>query len=190
MAFNLTLSQLVEEQLPAGFTVSAGYLEHRLMVNQLMIYEAAGLTKEDAYTWENYPDEWKLLLGYLVVYDVLNRIITGAFITSVGDVTQVGDESGEGGGSVKKIVTGPTEVEFHDTNKSLGDLMKSLMGEGGIFTQFLMMACGLASKLGIQLPFCRRSNGTSCIGIVHTKFPHAGFNGLTYYAKDKPKSVG
>lgn len=189
MALGQTISQLVEDQLPAGFVVSPEFVARRLMVNQLLIHEAANVSEVDAYTLDRYTDSWKVLLSYLIVYDVLNRILTGAFVTTVGDTTQEGEES-EGGGAVKKIVTGPTEVEFHDTIKSLGDLMKSLTSEGGMFSQFLTMACGLASKLGIQLPFCPRSSGTSCIGIIHTKFPHAGFNGLTYYAKDKPKSVG
>lgn len=180
----LDVNQLVSDELPAGFTVSQDYLDNRLKVWQLLLWVAAKVPEESMYDIEAYSDDWKVLLSYLIVYDVLQRILLGNFVT----VLDTGTE--DSGGGVKKIVTGPTEVEFHDTGKALAEILKAL-SEGGLFAQFLATACAFANKLGIKLPFCAALKRPGCISILHNKFPHAGFNGLTRYGQEnQPKSLG
>jgi hypothetical protein len=182
----LTLDQLVADALPAGFSVATPYIEHRTKVWAMLLWEGAGVPAESKYDITVWPDEWVLLLSYLIVYDVLSRVLIGNFTSVLSDG---GGEEGEGGG-VKRIVTGPTEVEFHDNTTALSKLMTSMSSEDGFFTQFLTTACALGSKLGIQLPFCARQKAGSCFIVIKPYIPHAGFNGITEYAQNKPKSLG
>lgn len=182
----LTIDQLVADALPAGFVVSEAYVQNRLRVWQTGLWEAANVDEASKYEISAYTDDWHILLSYLIVYDTLSRVLSGNF-TSVLDP---GTDTEEGGGGVKKIVTGPTEVEFHDTTTALAKLLTAMNGENGIFNQFLITACAFAGKLGVQLPFCARRNTGGCISIVKPRFPHAGYNGITRYGQNKPKSVG
>lgn len=154
MALGLTIEQLVASNLPAGFVVSDDYITTRLKFWQLFLAEAAELPEgSDVYdinVWTALEDgdKWLMLLAYCVTYDIYLLIIAGKFIA-------LGSSNGEeGGGEVKKIVTGPTEVEFHDSANALAVLIKNMKGPNGIFDAFLALACGFASQLGVKLPFC------------------------------------
>lgn len=65
-----------------------------------------------------------------------------------------GDDSENAGGSVKKIITGPTEVEFFDTAEALSDFLSSSKNSKSVLDNMFAGLCGLANKIGIKIPYC------------------------------------
>lgn len=67
-------------------------------------------------------------------------------------------ESSQGSGEVKRIQTGPTEVEFfNDTDsesKTSSNVIKA-MQPGGVIDILKQNLCMLAERLSIYLPICR-----------------------------------
>lgn len=153
MALDLTIYQLVASNLPAGFVVSDNYIDERLKYWQLFLRDGAEIDPEDVYKWSAWlaledGDKWAILLSYCIAYDVYLKILGGFFLW-----VNPGEQE-ESGGSVKKIVTGPTEVEYHDSSKALSEIIKAIKGQGGLLDEFLRLACAFAAQLGISLPFC------------------------------------
>ena len=116
------------------------------------------------------------LIMELAVWDFLNVQITslltgtGQYIDSLtyestktkqsGDEEDIGDDEGKAG-RVKRIQTGPTEVEyFDDLSDSLSTLYKAYseaLKPGGVMELLRQNLCNLASRLMIFLPFCDNS---------------------------------
>lgn len=181
----INITQLVESQLPAGFSVSGDYLKTRLRIWQLFIHETAGVEEADMYDIEKYSAKWQIVLGYLILWDIFQKILVGSFIKLTG---------GESGtkGEVKKITTGPSDVEFHNSSESLAAIIKALSKGGDMMTTFLSSACMFAGSLGLQLPFCPTRNifvGPTILKTCNSPTVHyknCSCNGCLH----RPKSVG
>ena len=64
---------------------------------------------------------------------------------------------GISGGSIKKITTGPTEVEYFDSGSSISDELSSLtkfLQSDGVIDTIKQNICMLSSRLEIYLPIC------------------------------------
>lgn len=91
-----------------------------------------------------YPPLANVLVAYLAAYSILC------------DVAAAGGAAAAGGGTngntavVKKIVTGPSEVEFQDNSNS----QKALYGDKGLLAELRKEICTLAHRLLIKLPMC------------------------------------
>lgn len=190
MALDLDIYQLVASNLPTGFVVSTDYVDQRLKYWQLFLRDGADVDPADTYdlaVWQALPegDKWLILFSYAITYDVYLKILSGSFFLINVDE---GEEST--GGQIKKIVTGPTEVEYHDSSKALSDIIKALRGPDGLLEEFLKMACGFANQLGVSLPFC---NSSYRARIIIGKKPLRGkayFNYIIKKSTGKPKSRG
>lgn len=166
---NDSIIQLVADNLPAGFTVSQDYLERRLKEWQLYLHRAAGIPteyREDIALWS---EEWQMVLAYCIVYDIFMKIISGAILFK--DITVDTDGEISAGGEVKKITTGPTEVEYFNTKESWAELIKYWLGPDGLATLFFAKACMAAAVVGVKLPFC--TGRTVLVGprVIHFKKP-------------------
>lgn len=192
MSLDLTVYQLVRSNLPADFVVSDPYIDTRLKYWQLFLYRAAKVAEEDKYDIDSWTDEWRVLLSHTITYDIYLRIITGSFIAQIsgGD----SEESGSGQGPIKKIATGPTEVEYHNTAGTLSSFLKGFNAPGGMMELFMQEACGWAAQLGVKLPFCSTRNLYK--GLVVGKRPLRGKRYYNYLIKKvygqahKPSSMG
>lgn len=185
MALGLTIYQLVASNLPAGFSVTNNYIEERLKYWQLLLQDAADISSDDVYDLDKWAalkdgDKWLILLSYCVVYDVYVRILSGNFL-SMGSSEE---SENSGGGNVKKIVTGPTEVEYYDSSTSLAALLKVITGPNGLFDQFLALACAFAQQLGVFLPFCSLPSRAK---IIIGKRPLRGVRYFNYVIKKSSK---
>lgn len=71
-----------------------------------------------------------------------------------------GSESSDGyQGDVKKIQTGPTQVEYFNPNEDESDLASNIikaLGPGGLLDMMKENLCMLAGRLDIYLPICER----------------------------------
>lgn len=64
---------------------------------------------------------------------------------------------GTSGGSIKKITTGPTEVEYFDSGSSISDELSSLtkfLQSDGVIDTIKQNICMLSARLEIYLPIC------------------------------------
>lgn len=109
------------------------------------------------------------LIMELAAYDymvVQISLMVGATAESVKDSNSTSSsesesessESSRGSGEVKRIQTGPTEVEFfNDTDsesKTSSNVIKA-MQQGGVIDILKQNLCMLAERLSIYLPICR-----------------------------------
>ena len=74
--------------------------------------------------------------------------------------SSVGSEPSDGyQGDVKKIQTGPTQVEYFNPNEDESDLASNIikaLGPGGLLDMMKENLCMLAGRLDIYLPICER----------------------------------
>jgi PKD repeat protein len=89
-----------------------------------------------------YPPLANALIASLAAHSILMDIAASSGASST--------TSGAGGGAVKKIITGPAEVEFQDASNA----SKQFFGEFGAITQLTKEICQLAARLMILLPMC------------------------------------
>ena len=75
----------------------------------------------------------------------------GAFFMFMGgDYTSTTEISGP----VKKIETGPTNVELYSTADGVKDFLRAEKGSVSILDTMLVDLCGLANRVKIKVPMC------------------------------------
>lgn len=67
-----------------------------------------------------------------------------------------GDDSERAGGAVKKVITGPTEVEFFDTSSALKDFLSDSQYSESVLHNLFEGLCSLANRIGIKVPYCNK----------------------------------
>lgn len=150
----LTISQLVADQLPAGFTVSSDYLAHRIKWWQHLFQSAAEIIDADVYAEANWPDDWNMLISGMIIHDVYQKALLGSIFVS----TSTGNGGTTSKGAVKKITTGPADVEFQDTLATFANILKTLNTPNSPFFEILSSACSIASRLGVKVSFCQHTS--------------------------------
>lgn len=181
MPLDLSIYQLVRNNLPADFVVSDEYLDIRLKYWQLFLYEAAGVDEDDIYNILAWTDSWVILLSYCILYDIYVKIVSGKFIAYMGS----GSEGDAGSGDIKKITTGPTEVEYHNSADNLKVFLSGFLEPGGFMDLFMQEACAWASRVAVKLPFCHAKKLQ--VGLMIGKRP---IKGKRYYAYITKKAYG
>lgn len=91
-----------------------------------------------------YPPLANVLVAYLAAYSILSDI------AAAGGVAAGGGGTNGNTAVVKKIVTGPSEVEFQDNSSS----QRTLYGDKGLLAELRKEICTLAHRLLIKLPMC------------------------------------
>lgn len=150
--FSDTIEQYLSSELPLGVKLTPTFMGQRVRFWRLYLQHAFGLSDEQVHIENLWPELANALIAKLVFHDALLLAIRGnMFGFFGGDYTQ----EGSGGGSVKKIETGPSSVEFHP----LGNTLNSLLGKGSsgysVWDELLTTLCGLARKLGVKIPMCK-----------------------------------
>lgn len=142
----VTLKQFVNIKLPSGITFNEEYKDAYIAQWQLFIQPLVtpDVSSADVFNETAYPPLANALIAYLAAYSLLLDVASGA-----GTAGAAGGSNGANG-LVKKIVTGPSEVEFQDTNNA----QKVFYGKDGLLTALSKELCTLASRLMIKLPMC------------------------------------
>lgn len=138
----------------------------------------------EEYSNEGYYEALEnQLIMELAAYDFMvvraNQMISAASAKVLDDnSSSSGGESqvvAGGQGSIKKITTGPTEVEYFDIgsedNETISGVTKA-MQPGGILDTLRNNLCMLAERLDIYLPICRDTSTTSVVPqVVNRRIP-------------------
>lgn len=122
------------------------------------------------------------LIMELAAYDymILNiqNVINATSQTIIKDNSQSSgsssDTSSASGGSIKKIVTGPTEVEYFNDTESEKDFILNITKAtqpGGFIDILKQNLCMLAGRLDIYLPICENQTRVVVPRVVNRRKP-------------------
>lgn len=120
------------------------------------------------------------LIMELAAYDymILNiqNVINATSQTIINDNSQSSGSSSNtsSGGSIKKIVTGPTEVEYFNDTESEKDFISNITKAtqpGGFIDILKQNLCMLAGRLDIYLPICENQTRVVVPRVVNRRKP-------------------
>lgn len=107
------------------------------------------------------------LIMELAAYDFMSVQVANMVKAQAQSILENNTTSNSGGseppdgyqGDVKKIQTGPTQVEYFNPNEDESDLASNIikaLGPGGLLDMMKENLCMLAGRLDIYLPICER----------------------------------
>lgn len=107
------------------------------------------------------------LIMELAAYDFMSVQVVNMVKAQAQSILENNTTSSSGGseppdgyqGDVKKIQTGPTQVEYFNLNEDESDLASNIikaLGPGGLLDMMKENLCMLAGRLDIYLPICER----------------------------------
>ena len=107
------------------------------------------------------------LIMELAAYDFMSVQVANMIKAQAQSILENNTTSSSGGsepsdgyqGDVKKIQTGPTQVEYFNPNEDESDLASNIikaLGPGGLLDMMKENLCMLAGRLDIYLPICER----------------------------------
>lgn len=107
------------------------------------------------------------LIMELAAYDFMSVQVANMVKAQAQSILENNTTSSSGGseppdgyqGDVKKIQTGPTQVEYFNSNEDESDLASNIikaLGPGGLLDMMKENLCMLAGRLDIYLPICER----------------------------------
>lgn len=137
--WQLYLAPLVNHRIPLDEFTNEFYFE--ALENQLVIEAAA----------------------YDLMVQRVNQMVQGyskeLVDHSISSSTGGGGADDDRPGTIKKITTGPSEVEFFDDSETFQEVFKNViraMDPEGIIALMRQQVCMLAERLDIYLPICQR----------------------------------
>lgn len=191
-----SIYNLVNNYIPQEITQGMSFEQKNVYINKWQLYIQPLVNREDGkeIPIEHYNDELyyegleNQLIMELAAWDYLNVEVTN-ILTSTGkyiseltrtnetkpDQKQDSDDEGVRGDRVKKITTGPTEVEYFDNisdsvSNFFSTYMKALQ-PGGVMDQLRKNLCTLAQRLDIYLPFCDQIHDVVIPRVVNRRNP-------------------
>lgn len=191
-----SIYNLVNNYIPQEITQGMSFEQKNVYINKWQLYIQPLVNREEGkeIPIEHYNDELyyegleNQLIMELAAWDYLNVEVTN-ILTSTGkyiseltrtnetkpDQKQDSDDEGVRGDRVKKITTGPTEVEYFDNisdsvSNFFSTYMKALQ-PGGVMDQLRKNLCTLAQRLDIYLPFCDQIHDVVIPRVVNRRNP-------------------
>lgn len=169
-----SIYNLIDEYIPTEIVEDMTLKQKTLYINkwQLYIQPLVNRSRGNEIPIEEYNNELyyegleNQLIMELAVFDFLNveisklLTLTGEYLKEINSTkeSEEGDPDNPRGEAIKKIVTGPTEIEYFDKiSESISSLYKGYtqaLKPGGILDELRNNLCTLAARLDIYLPFC------------------------------------
>ena len=187
-----SIYNLINEYIPHEISEGMTSSQKSVFINKWQLYIQPLVSRSrgkeipiDEYNNELYYEGLEnQLIMELAAWDFLNVTITNLLTGSGEYLRQLvrksnneDDESYENtrGDRVKKITTGPTEVEYYDSlSESISALYKSYtdaLKPGGVMDELRKNLCMLASRLEIFLPFCTPDYHITVPKVVNRRNP-------------------
>lgn len=195
-----SIYNLIDNYIPSdifNFTFedkSVYIVKWQLYIGPLVNHEILPDKYQDELAYEGLENQ---LIMELAAWDFLNVQLM-ALIAKTGkslsemNTEPVDSEDPDEGGRIKKITTGPTEVEYFDKiSESISSMWKyytQALQPGGIIDELRKNLCTLAQRLEIFIPFCDPSNRLRVPWVVNRRKPGPldGPNPVAPLKKSKP----
>lgn len=182
-----SIYDLIDHYIPDDLLGSISYKDKRTYIEKWQLYMQPLVEPE--VLLEDYNNEFKYpalanqLIMEMAAYDwlitgIMNllRSTSSAIEGSTsGPETSTGKEAENG--NVKKITTGPTEVEFFEgvlsgeSASSLAKTITSALQPGGVIDNLKSNLCMLSERLRIFLPICNNQNNIIVPLVVNRRSP-------------------
>lgn len=166
-----TIYALIDTYIPETIFGSVSYELKHQFINKWQLYIQPLVNHNvpiEEYSNETFYEALEnQLIMELAAYDFMvvkaNQMVSASAAKVLENNSVSSDSSSESStgqpGSVKRIVTGPTEVEYFDIgsedNDSISAITKALQ-PGGIIDILRAQLCMLAERLDIYLPICNQ----------------------------------
>ena len=142
----ITQNTITSNETPAGMTLPDAKRDHYTTYWRNMFYFNLEIDEADALDDAQWPYLWKILIARLVIRDYVLEMYQDYLANAPG-------EGGENG-NVKKVETGPSNVEFFDLASNLKNLFTENNNGVSPFDQIFLGVCEVASKLTVHLDCC------------------------------------
>lgn len=163
-----SIYNLIEAYMPEDIMGPVSHRDKRMFIEkwQLYIYPLVNhFIPTEEYKNEGYYEALEnQLIMELAAYDYMLLFVSNMYkgaakhITdSVVSSTGHSESDGKAEGDIKHITTGPTEVEYFDSNGNNADyatVLNRVLQPGGMIDNLKASLCMLASRLEIYLPIC------------------------------------
>lgn len=149
--FSETIEAYLISELPANITLTENYRNQRIFYWRRILQDAFNISDSNLNIEEAWPILVNVLIAKLVVYDAMMLAAKGSFMAFLGGDYTISDSIG---GPIRKIETGPANVEFHPISDSLKSVFQP--GSSGVSSFDIMLKdlCGLSNKLEVKLNMC------------------------------------
>lgn len=145
-------TDLVENEQPPGLVVPLSYVSLKAMEWRVYLQKAItpGILDGDVQNEAAWPFLVNILIAKLIVFDFIIKSIKSLMASST-----LG--SAGSGANIKKITTGPTDVEYFDAFASLAKFFAPT-AHGSALDNMAIDICQLAKRVRVYLPLCNNPN--------------------------------
>ena len=152
VTFSTTVEAFLVTELPSTIQLEENYKQQRILWWRVFLQSAAEVSDANLNNETSWSLLYRMLIAKLVAYDALEMASKGSYFQFMGGSYTDSEETP--GGPIKKITTGPSDVEFHDTVNALDKIFTS--GPNGVSGWDILKVnlCGLAHKIGVKIPMC------------------------------------
>lgn len=181
---NFTLAQdyvpfmdLVANEQPPGLVVPVSYITLKAMEWRIYLQKAISppISDIDIQNEAAWPFLINTLIAKLVVFDFILKSIKSLMANSI--------TSDLSGANVKKITTGPTDVEYLDVFASLVKFLTPGT-HGSPVDNLAIDICQLAKRVRVYLPLCNNPNTDPIIPLIGGRSARTTLSG--YLLKNFP----
>lgn len=186
-SLNASIYDLIDYYIPEEIMVKMSLQEKQMYINkwQLYIHPLVNhfIPKEEYNNELYYEGLENQLIMELSAWDYLHTKLYNLLARAgqyLGNVTGLTEEETDGigqsrGDRIKKITTGPTEVEYFDAmSDSIGSLYSTYykaLQPGGLIDEIKKQLCMLAERLEIYLPLCQHNRMVKVPKVVNRRNP-------------------
>lgn len=179
-SFSNDIDTLIENLKPDGVLLNPSFKFQQIRFWKLYLQNLITPTilDEELDDDTNWPPLVNYLIAYLVIYDFLKKYARKSYSDMFGN----GAADAEGA-QIKKIETGPTNVEFHDSAKAITSMFKPDQSGNTPFKEMTSEICQLSKRLRIYLPMCGHLERDTNLPIIHYQEKPSTLNLIltTYY---------
>jgi len=148
-----TLRLTIAQQIPTLLdpeSISSSLVKQLTMKWQELLYEGVGVSLENRYSEYRWPHLANTLIAYLIIRDSVYNSLSASALAAAAT-----SSSSSEGGAIKKIETGPVNVERHDGSSVASKAFTAMFNRPGLWEDIQAQLCSLAAKLGIHISGCK-----------------------------------
>ncbi len=118
---------------------------------QHLLYEGiGGIAEADIEDEDAWPYLANMLISYLIIRDLVYNSLNNAAFNAASS------SSSTSGGGIKKIETGPVNIERYDSGSSTAKAFATMFSKEGLWEDIMAQICGLAARFGVHVSGCKQ----------------------------------